>query len=207
MSTSATVRQSGAGSDVGAAQQGRGLVVRPWRVFVVVFVLAFVNMAVWSLATPFFASPDEPAQVARAVALVHGQLIGKTVRNDGNPTTDITIPTVYAAGSAYAGCFAFKDTVPASCAPRLTQSKAAVRPTTYVGRSPPLYYAIVGLPSLFTASSDGLYAMRLVSALLNAVFLALAALSVAAWSRSRFLLVGLLVAATPMTYFLGGVVN
>jgi hypothetical protein len=206
-STSAAVRRSAAGADGVAPPHPGGLVARPRRVFVVVLVLAFVNMAVWSLATPFFASPDEPAQVARAVALVHGQLIGKTVRNDGNPTTAITIPRIYAAGSAYAGCFAFKDAVPASCAPRLTQSKAAVRTTTYVGRYPPLYYAIVGLPSLFTASGDGLYAMRLVSALLNAVFLALAALSVAAWSRSRFLLVGLLVAATPMTYFLGGVVN
>jgi hypothetical protein len=97
--------------------------------------------------------------------------------------------------------------VSAACAARLTQSKAEVRATTYVGRYPPLYYAIVGLPSLFTASGDGLYAMRLVSALLSAVFLALGAFSIAAWSRSRFLLVGLLVAATPMTFFLGSVVN
>jgi len=207
MSTSAAERRSAAGSDGGAPQQRRGLVAHPWRVFAVVVVLAFLNMAVWSLATPFFASPDEPAQVARAVALVHGQLIGKTVDNDGNPITDVTIPKVYAAGSAYAACFAFKDTVPASCTTRLTQSKEAVRTTTYVGRYPPLYYAIVGLPALVTASSNGIYAMRLVSALLNAVFLALAALSIAAWSRSRLLLVGLLVAATPMTYFLGGVVN
>jgi hypothetical protein len=207
MSTSAPVRQSAAGADDGAPRHRRGLVTRPWRVFVIVFVLAFVNMAVWSLATPYFASPDEPAQVARAVALVHGQLIGKTVKNAGNAVTDITIPKVYAAGSAYGGCFTFLDTVSAACAKPLTQSKAEVRTTTYVGRYPPLYYAIVGLPSLFTASGDGLYAMRLVSAFLNAVFLALAAFSIAAWSRSRFLLVGLLVAATPMTYFLGSVVN
>src|SRR5271167_4340780 len=116
MSTSTTVRVSAAGSDEGVAQQGRALVARPWRVFVVVFVLAFVNMAVWSLATPFFASPDEPAQVARAVALVHGQLIGKTVKNAGNAVTDITIPKVYTVGSAYGGCFTFMDTVSAACA-------------------------------------------------------------------------------------------
>jgi hypothetical protein len=207
MSTSETVRASVAASDQGAPQRRRGLVARPWRVFVVVLVLAFLNMAVWSLATPFFASPDEPAQVARAVALEHGQLIGKTVKNAGNAITDVTIPKIYAAGTAYGGCFTFKDTVSASCAKDLTQSKREVRAITYVGRYPPLYYAIVGLPSLFTASANGLYAMRLTSALLNAVFLALAAFSIAAWSRSRFLLVGLLVAATPMTFFLGSVVN
>jgi hypothetical protein len=207
MSTSETVRVGVSGSDEEAPHHRTGLVARPWRVFVVVLVLAFLNMAVWSLATPLFASPDEPAQVARAVALDHGQLIGQTVKNAGNAITHVTIPEVYAAGRTYGGCFTFKDTVSASCAKRLTQSKAEVRAITYVGRYPPLYYAIVGLPSLFTASSNGLYAMRLTSALLNAVFLALGAFSIAAWSRSRFLLVGLLVAATPMTFFLGSVVN
>jgi hypothetical protein len=207
MSTSETVRGGVAGADTAPPHRTKGLFARPWRVFVVVLVLAFLNMAVWSLATPFFASPDEPAQVARAVALDHGQLIGKTVKNAGNAITHVTIPKVYAVGTTYGGCFTFKDTVPASCAKHLTQSKKEVRAVTYVGRYPPLYYAIVGLPSLFTASSDGLYAMRLTSALLNAVFLALGAFSIAAWSRSRFLLVGLLVAATPMTFFLGSVVN
>ena len=207
MSTSEITRERVAGSDEGEPQTAGSLVARPWRVFVIVLVLAFGNMAVWSLATPFFASPDEPAQVARAVALVHGQLVGRTVKNAGNAITDITIPKVYAAGPEYGGCFTFKDTVPASCAHHLTQSKAEERTYTYVGRYPPLYYAIVGLPSLVTASGNGIYAMRLTSALLNAVFLALAAFSIAAWSRSRFLLVGLLVAITPMTYFLGGVVN
>ena len=207
MSTSGTVLAAVAGSEDGAPRYARSLAARPWRVFVVVLVLAFGNMAVWSLATPFFASPDEPAQVARAVALVHGQLIGKTVKNDGNAITDVTIPKVYAAGLSYGGCFTFNDLVPASCARRLPRSKAEVRTITYVGRYPPLYYAVVGLPSLFATSGNGLYAMRLTSSFLNAVFLALAAMSIVAWSRSRFLLIGLLVAATPMTIFLGSVVN
>ncbi len=172
-----------------------------------VLVLAFLNMAAWSIATPLFASPDEPAHVVRAVALVHGQLIGKTVRNAGNAITDVTVPRVYASGPAYGGCFAFRGAISAACAAPITHSRRIVQTTTYVGRYPPLYYAIVGLPSLLTASTAGLYLMRLVSALLNALFIALAAASVVAWSRSRFLLIGLLLAATPMTFFLAGVVN
>ncbi len=177
--------------------------------FVAVLVIAFLNMAAWSIATPLFASPDEPAQIARAVALVHGDLIGTTVKNAGNAITDITIPAVYSyrTGAAYGSCFVFQPNVPASCAAPITRSTAEVATTTYAGRYPPLYYAIVGLPSLFTSSPTGIYLIRLVSALLNAVFLALAALSVVAWSRSRMLLIGLLVATTPMTFFLGGVVN
>jgi hypothetical protein len=207
MSVSDMVRASATESDVGPPAPGRRFLDRPGRVFVVVLVLAFLNMAIWSLATPLFASPDEPTQVVRAVALVHGELIGKTVKNDGNAITDVTVPKVYAAGSSYGSCFTFNDTVSAACAAPLTHSRAEVRTITYVGRYPPLYYAIVGLPSLFTTSATGIYAMRLVSALLNATFLALAAMSIVAWSRSRYLLVGLLAAATPMTFFLGSVVN
>jgi hypothetical protein len=207
MSVSDPVRARATPSDDAEPRQNRRLLARPWAVFVVVLVLAFLNMAAWSLATPLFASPDEPAQVARAVALDHGQLIGKTVRNEGNAITHITIPKVYAAGNSYGSCFTFKDTESASCAAPLTHATKEIRASTYVGRYPPLYYAIVGLPSLFTSSATGIYAMRLVSALLNATFLALGAMSIVAWSRSRFLLIGLLVAATPMTFFLGGVVN
>jgi hypothetical protein len=219
MSLSETVHDGTARSDDSAPRHARRtvplrvpaarrrLVDRPGQVFVVVLVLAFLNMAVWSYATPLFASPDEPAQVARAVALVHGDLIGRTVHKASNAITDVTIPKVYAAGGPYGSCFTFKDTVSAACAKPLTRSQTEVRTITYVGRYPPLYYAIVGLPSLFTTSSAGIYAMRLVSAFLNAIFIALAAMSIVAWSRHRFLLVGLLAAATPMTFFLGSVVN
>ena len=203
---------AGGGRGVGsgaAPQHARRRTWSPARVFVAVLVIAFLNMAAWSIATPLFASPDEPAQVARAVALVHGDLVGTTVKNAGNAITDITIPAVYSyrSGAAYGSCFVFQPDVPASCAAPITRSTAEVATTTYAGRYPPLYYAIVGLPSLFTSSPTGIYLIRLVSALLNAVFLALAALSVVAWSRSRMLLIGLLVATTPMTFFLGGVVN
>lgn len=207
MALTETVRDGTAHSDETAPRHAKRSTGRPWRMFAVVLVLAFLNMAVWSLATPLFASPDEPAQVARAVALVHGDLIGRTVHNDSDAITHVTIPRVYEAGASYGSCFTFKDTVSAACAKPLATSTREVRAITYVGRYPPLYYAIVGLPSLFTSSSTGIYAMRLVSALLNAVFLALAALSIVAWSQSRLLLVGLLTAATPMTFFLGGMVN
>lgn len=173
----------------------------------VALVLAFGNMAVWSLATPFGASPDEPAHIERAVALDHGTLIGRTYKNVGNAITRITVPKLYAAESDYGSCFTFKSLQPATCAKPLTNSTKEDRTITYVGRYPPLYYAIVGLPSVFGPSHTTIYFMRLVSALLNALFLALAVTAVATWSRRRYLLIGVVVAATPMTFFLGSVVN
>jgi predicted membrane protein DUF2142 len=174
---------------------------------VVALVLAFGNMAVWSLASPLSASPDEPAHVDRAVALDHGQLIGQTYQNDGNAKTVVTVPKMYGAENYYGSCFTFNSAQPATCAKPLTSSTQELPTITYVGRYPPLYYAIVGLPSIVGTSHATIYFMRLMSGLLSAVFLALAVMAVATWSRRRLLLVGVLVPATPMTFFLGSVVN
>jgi hypothetical protein len=176
-------------------------------VFAGALALTFLNFAAWSLATPLFASPDEPTQVAYAAAAVRGQVVGRTIGGDANATTGISIPEVFAGGPAYAACYAFHATVPASCAAPLPESTRTVRTTTYTGRYPPLYYFAVGWPSLVSVSETGIYLMRLVSALLNAVMVALALTSVALWSKRRLLLVGVAVAVTPMAWFLGGVLN
>jgi Predicted membrane protein (DUF2142) len=179
----------------------------PRRIFVTAFVLFFVTIATWSFATPFFASPDEPAHVSRAVALVHGQLIGHTIKSASNPLTIVRVPGLYVYGGAETSCFGFKPTVSASCSGPLRGTKRDISAQTYVGRYPPLYYAIVGLPSLASVSAGTLYAMRLMSALIGSMFLALAVMAIAVWSKSRFLLVAVLAATTPMTFFLASVVN
>ena len=183
----------------------RALVARPWRVFLVAFALFFAIIAAWSLATPPFASPDEPAHTVRAVSLLRGQLIG-TGPTSSN-VTRVTLPEFYASGQDFVPCFAHKATAPASCAGPFSGSSRTVSITTSAGRYPPLYYAIVGLPSLVTVSATGFYLMRLMSDLLSAVFLALSVMSVVVWSKGRLLLVGVLVAATPTTIFLASVIN
>jgi hypothetical protein len=179
----------------------------PLRVFTVSFVLVFLNMAAWSLASPLFSSPDEPAHVVHAVALDHGQLIGTPVGGSSSAISAVTVPASIADSGRYSDCFRFRISVPASCARPLTTDSRAVESTTSAGRYPPLYYAIVGIPSLVSESTGGIYAMRLVSAALSALFVALAFMSICAWSRRTFMLVGVLLAVTPMTLFMGGVVN
>lgn len=177
------------------------------RVFFVCLVLTFSNFAIWSVATPLFASPDEPTQVIRAAAVVRGQLVGRTVGNAADAATRVRVPEVFASGPPYTACFAFRDTVPASCAPPIDTSTRVVTTTTYAGRYPPLYYLAVGWPSLVLVSTPGIYSMRLVAALLDALFVSLALLAVARWSRRPQLHLGVVVAVTPMVWFLGSVVN
>ena len=176
-------------------------------IFAAFLVLTFINFAAWSLATPLFASPDESTQVVAAAAAVRGEVVGFTIDGAGSAYTAVHVPEVFASGTTYPVCFKYHPTVSASCAPRLSASTKTVHIGTYVGRYPPLYYLITGLPSLLFVSKTGIYLMRVMSSLLNAALIALALLAVVRWSRRRLLLVGVMAAATPMAWFLGGMVN
>ena len=79
--------------------------------------------------------------------------------------------------------------------------------TIYNARYPPLYYSIVGLPSLLADSNWAVYLMRLFSAALSSLFIALAVTSAYVWSKNRLLIAGIVIAATPMVMYLAGIIN
>ncbi len=175
--------------------------------FLAAFVVAFFACGLWSLATPLFAGPDEPAHVIKAAAVVRGQLVGSSVGGPKSPFARVQVPEYYATTRPIPNCFHGQPTVPASCAPSPYGSSTPSSVLTYVAHYPPLYYALVGTPTLLGDGTAELYLMRLLSAAWTALFLALALASVATWSRSKVALAGIVAAATPEVLFLGGVVN
>ena len=175
--------------------------------FLAAFLVTFVAMGLWSLATPLFGGPDEPAHVIKAAAVVRGQLVGEVVGGAKSPFARVQVPEFYATTRAIPNCFHQSPTTPASCAAAPFGSATPSDVLTYVARYPPLYYALVGLPSLLGDGTTELYLMRLLSAALSASLIALAMAAVVAWGRSRLALGGIVVAATPTVLFLGGVVN
>ncbi len=186
-------------------------------VFALAFVACYAAMLLWAFATPLFAGPDEPVHVIKAVALWRGQLLGQLDTAPGaEEFAMVHVPGFYSVDRTLPKCFAHKPLVPASCAPappkvcrHLAGSTAPPCGVAFIynARYPPLYYAAVGLPSLLGATDAALYLMRALSGLYCAVFLALAFTAAWCWSRRRSLLAGLVVAATPMVVYLGGVVN
>jgi Predicted membrane protein (DUF2142) len=197
-------------------------------IFLAAFVTCFGVSAVWSAATPLLAAPDEPAQIVKAAAVVHGQWtgcflydakLGHCVPDPSNPDASEKLPAFFAMVLAPDGadlsCFIHKSTVPASCERSLNRSPSAYDVKlaydeyahTYVARYPPLYYLLVGLPSRFGGSTIDLYLMRLISAALSSIFLALAFTGAFVWSRSRLLPIAVGVSLTPMVLFLAAVVN
>jgi hypothetical protein len=172
-----------------------------WSAFVVFFVLA----AAWSIATPLFASPDEPSHVVRAASLVRGQILGDEPRGraaEGSLVVDL--PAIFRSGERVK-CLAFQPEATADCF-GFTGSTNEVGVTTTAGRHPPWWYVPIGFPS-YLASGVGVRLMRLVNAALAAALLASAFASTRRLPSPTWATTGFAVAVTPMVLFLSGVVN
>lgn len=170
------------------------------------FVL-FALGVLWALASPPASTPDEPAHIIKAAAVVRGEWIGAGVAHQSQAFTEVRVPASFADTANVYTCYYGRPTVPAGCAPELSTSDRTTLATTYVGRYPPLYYLLVGVPTLLWRGDGAVVAMRILSALWAAVLLGLALAVAAVWSRSRLLVAALAVAVTPMAVFLSAAVN
>jgi hypothetical protein len=160
-------------------------------------------MGLWALATPIGAAPDEPAHLIKAASVVRGEFIGD--RGDFGHIVDVPRYVSYTHAQT---CYAFDSSEEADCSPEVpTPTDEIVAGSTTAGLYNPVYYVLVGWPSLLSDDSAGIYGMRIASAVAVAGFLALSFALVWSWPRRVLPLIGLAVATTPMVVFLGGTVN
>ena len=163
--------------------------------------------ATWSVAVPPLAGPDERAHLLRAASVARGEIVGERISVDGSDAwTEVTVPDWITRAGQCASADA--DRAP-DCRQTLRGGNHSVRARTYVGRYPPLYYLLVGWPTLLWHGTAALYAARLVTALLVAAFAAAtaAALRHASDRAARGIGLGLAVGFTPIAAFIGGMVN
>lgn len=176
----------------------------PRAVFWLSWAVLTALAGVWALASPMAASPDEPAHIVRAAALVRGAPLEEAQTG----VWRAELPRIYYLTGEMPGCYAFRSTEPASCWPAdwgdVTATQGA---TTSAGNYNPLYYAVVGLPTVLEPSLGTLYLMRLMSALLGGFCLALGLRSVAEVARRRWVVPAVAVATTPMVVFMNSTVN
>jgi len=169
----------------------------------------------WGALTPPGAAPDEPSHVAYAGAVVRGDL-GTVVSADDdrqrisvvsapNWTNTFTRPERSVTDFPYP-CFATIVGRSADCAPDLGGDTTVVDVPVTVGRYPPLYHGLVGLPTLALSGPTAVYAMRLISAGLGGLLIG-AGLWVAAPRRRPWLAAGSMLAFTPSAAHLAGSVN
>jgi hypothetical protein len=200
------------------------------RIWIPATAILFCLFAMWSFVTPIGAASDEGAQLIKAVSVAHGQILGPAVtprtihRLDLIGQAEIRLFCATRAGNA---CFRAltlvtvprdfgdftslncdaKETVPAGCGKGLDNQHQQILATTYVGRYPPFYYAVVGLPSLAMEGDAAVYSMRLLSDLLSALFVGLAFGLASLFSRSPLLLASVGVVCTPMVMVFSSTVN
>lgn len=171
-----------------------------WTAF---FFFALLS-TLWSLASPVFSVPDENAHVIKAVGQLRGELVGHFDPDARHPVFDL--PAGWSV-SPQIQCFVYHPEVPASCGVEIGDPDGATSPASWVARYNPLYYYVIGWPSLFVDGSAGVYILRILSALFGSVFLAWAYQTAVAGARARWMPFAVAFAASPMVIYLLGSVN
>lgn len=172
----------------------------PATVGIATAIVYFLLGTAWAFSSPIYSIPDEYAHAVKAAAVVRGD-IRPTSRTVGER---VQAPAWLASTSWR--CFAGHPEVTADCQAKMTESTSLTTQSTTAGRYPPLYYSLLGLPTILLAGTSALYAQREMTVLMSALLLGLAAWSAAATPRSGRVLLAFGIAVTPMTvYLMGGV--
>ncbi len=175
-----------------------------WRLFWQSWAAFFLLAVAWSIANPLMASPDEPAHTVRAASVVRGQLVPPATEGGSL----VRLPYFYNLVTGYPICYMFVPEETGVCEPEATRPlDEIVDVVTPAGRYNPLYYAVVGLPTLLPPGDGVLYAMRAIAAALSTFFLALGMRSLAQTPHAGWALPGAAAALTPMVVFLTSTVN
>jgi hypothetical protein len=168
---------------------------RAHRTFWLTLVGVLLTQSAWLMALPTLRGPDEFDHVYKAAAVARGQLgtEGATPHGRGGV---VTVPLSLVTATTPA-CESRSYTGHDNCHPIDEPAPGLARVATAAGAYNPTWYAVVGT---VTRPVDGARldpAMRAVTALLSALLIAWAAATVTAWSRTRWPLAGLTLAATP----------
>ncbi|MBD8468412.1 DUF2142 domain-containing protein [Plantibacter sp. CFBP 8798] len=179
---------------------------RRWLTFLVAFVAILAPTALWALASPIGSIPDEPSHAIRAAAVARGQLVSEPW--DKNPTlAEATVPENIANAHDLV-CFAFDAEKTADCQDAVRdRDQDLVATGSSAGLNSPVFYALVGWPSLFLEGDAAFYGMRLAGAALCSLALAIMVMQLTLLARFRWAVVGGIVAITPMVLYLGGSIN
>lgn len=148
----------------------------------------------------------------QAAAAVRGQLHDQqfVLRVKNTPVARsglVEVPEWVANVGRAAGCFVGRANVPAGCSTGVGNDTAPVRSASPFSEYPRLYYLIVGVPSLLTTGSGGLYGMQFASSILNAALIAIGLFLLSRYHPRRLSLLGAMVALSPMVLFMSAVVN
>ena len=159
-------------------------------------------LGVWTVSSPLFSSPDEPANFVKGAALIRGELVGEDVSPEllkSYWTTVVDIDPQFGSVNGLPWCFAPFPDKPACTYDVATAPQVDGVAWTNMGKYPPLGFLVTGLGTIFGPTNVSVYAARILQAL---ACVALLLGGGAVLRRRRQSLVGLVLAVVPGTIFL-----
>src|SRR5436305_7370725 len=202
--THAAPRLDGVTPDPAAPRRARDRVAGQSALLLAVAGALLVCLA-WAITSPVFAYPDEGAHVTRAAAVVDGQVVApdKPVSKEGWPVIrapNSLAQSIYRARCLWSGYG--HPNVPASCAKPPPPYRRMTEVQNAAGRYEPAYYAVVGWPLRWAPTANGVYAARVVNAVVCVLLLGVGRLAMGSGCR-RWWQLAVLTALTPYVLYTG----
>lgn len=169
------------------------------RFALLVFVVVTVTQAAWILALPPFRGADEFDHVYRAAGVASGQWrLMDQATNGRGLVVEVPRRLVTAAS---AQCESLRYTGPDNCTAIESRPDERVTIATAAGVYPPLYYALVGYPTNAFEGAARDYALRILSALLCGVGIAVAAWALVVARAGPWARFGFVASITPVLVY------
>lgn len=180
---------------------------RPRRCFGLLFALFFTMLLAWGMGTPLQSAPDEWSHLFRAAQVYDGQFVTPTHGPMNVQVGDrVRVPEWLVADRNAALCFFRHADVPVTCAKRAATNTKIVLSNSPASRYPPVYYAAVGWPLIFSHGDVAVYLIRIVAGALSSIFLAWGLLIVLRLGIG-LASAGFVLAVTPMVSWLSTMIN
>lgn len=170
------------------------------RMFVWVLLGVLLLQASWVLAVPPFRGLDEHDHVFKAAATARGDFGTQHETSSQGWGQFLSVPRDLVE-AAQPVCEDLPYTTSDNCSPGTETAPGEVRVASAMANVNPAFYAVIGTAARPFDGVSALYAMRLASALLSSLMLALGLVAVRGLARGPLVTVGLLLALTPVLLY------
>jgi hypothetical protein len=170
------------------------------RVALLLFVGTLLLQSAWVLALPPFRGTDEFDHAYRAAEVAGGEWKAERMPAQHGRGDLIAVPRGLVT-AAHPICASYEYTGPDNCSPVRDVGGGKVLVGSGAAAYNPVFYWVVGVAGLPFDGYASLYAMRVATALLCALLVALAGWTTALWARTLWPVAGIVAAITPVTGF------
>lgn len=169
------------------------------RALTFLFLGTVLMQAAWVFAVPPFRGIDEIDHAHRAAGVANGQWMPSTAAENGRG--HLVVAPSRLVDAAAPECHALEYVGPDNCEPVQQLSDGNVTIASASARYNPLFYWVIGAPTQWLDGANALYGMRIIAGLLCAGFIGLAGWAISRWAQTRWPMVALLLALTPVTMY------